>query len=140
MLWDAVRPLALLFRRPEDSKRKWVDMVRDIPNRFEGYVQGAAKVSVRNVLGGKGVVGSSLSTGLSTLIAPRIIAPIVPWATWELFVGMFFRCNHLLYCALEFLGYFQVVVIEFLKLPLVFDLIGEVIYHLPVCDIIDLGL
>jgi hypothetical protein len=90
------------------------------------------------VHGGKGVVGSSLFAGLSTLIAPRIIAPIVPWATWESFVGMFFRCNHLLYCALEFLDGFWVVT-EFLKPPLVFDPIGEVIYHLPVCDIIDLG-
>jgi hypothetical protein len=51
MLWDAVRPLALLFRRPEDGKRRWVDIVRDIPNCFEGYVQGATKVYIRNVLG-----------------------------------------------------------------------------------------
>jgi hypothetical protein len=45
-----VKPLALLFRRPEDSERRWVDIVRDIPNRFKGCVQGATKVCVRNVL------------------------------------------------------------------------------------------
>jgi hypothetical protein len=41
----------LLFRRPEDSERRWVDIVRDIPNRFESYVQGATKIYIRNVLG-----------------------------------------------------------------------------------------
>jgi hypothetical protein len=51
MLWDAMKPLALLFRRPEDGERRWVDIVRDIPNCFESYVQGVAKICIRNVLG-----------------------------------------------------------------------------------------
>jgi hypothetical protein len=50
MLCDAVKPLALLFHRPEDGERRWVDIVRDIPNRFESYVQGATKICIRNVL------------------------------------------------------------------------------------------
>jgi hypothetical protein len=37
-LWDVVRPLTLLFHMPEDSESRWVDIVRDIPNCFEGYV------------------------------------------------------------------------------------------------------
>ena len=45
-LWEAMKPLALLFRRPEDGKRRWVDIVKEIPNRFESYVRGAAKVCV----------------------------------------------------------------------------------------------
>ena len=49
-LWEAVKPLALLFHKPEDGEKRWVDIVKDIPNRFEGYVHGAAKVYVRNVL------------------------------------------------------------------------------------------
>ena len=40
---------------------------------------------------------------------------------------------------LEFLSGLWIVVAEFFKLPLVFDPIGKVIYHLPVCDIEDLG-
>ena len=51
MLWEVVKPLALLFRRPKDGERRWVDIVKEIPNRFESYVHGAAKVYVRNVLG-----------------------------------------------------------------------------------------
>jgi hypothetical protein len=89
--------------------------------------------------GGKGVVWSSLSAGLATLIAPRIIAPIILRAAWESFVSTLFRCNHLLYCMLEFLSDFWVVITKFFELPLIFDPIGEVIYHLSVCDIIDLG-
>jgi hypothetical protein len=54
-------------------------------------------------------------------------------------VSTLLRCNHLLYYALEFLGSFWVVVTEFFKLPLVFDSVDEVIYHLPIYDIIDLG-
>ena len=50
-LWEAVMPLALLFRRPEDGEKRWVDIVKEIPNCFESYVRGAAKVCVRNVLG-----------------------------------------------------------------------------------------
>ena len=46
-----MKPLALLFRKPEDGEKRWVDIVKDIPNHFEGYVRGAAKVCVRNVLG-----------------------------------------------------------------------------------------
>ena len=46
-----MKPLALLFRKPEDGERRWVDIVKDIPNSFESYVRGAAKVCVRNVLG-----------------------------------------------------------------------------------------
>jgi hypothetical protein len=78
-------------------------------------------------------------SGLSTLIAPRIIAPIILRAAWESFVSTLFRCNHLLYCTFEFLSGFRVVITKFFKLPLVFDPVGEVIYHLPICDIIDLG-
>ena len=51
MLWEAMKPIALLFCKPEDGKRRWVDIVKDIPNRFESYVHRAAKVCVRNVLG-----------------------------------------------------------------------------------------
>jgi len=50
-LWEAMKPLALLFRRPEDSEKRWAHIVKDIPNRFESYVHRAAKVCVRNVLG-----------------------------------------------------------------------------------------
>jgi hypothetical protein len=91
------------------------------------------------VHGGKGVVGSSLSARLSTLIASRIIAPIILRAVWESFMGTLFKCNNLLYCTLKFLSCFRVVITEFFKLPLVFDLVGEVFYHLPVYDIVDLG-
>jgi hypothetical protein len=91
------------------------------------------------VYGGKGVVGSSISARLSTLVAPRVIAPIVLRAVWESFASMLFRCNHLLYCTLEFFGGFRVVVTEFFKLPLVFDPVGEVIYHLPIYNIINMG-
>jgi hypothetical protein len=45
-----MKPLSLLFRRPEDGERRWMDIVKDIPNRFESYVQGATKIYVRNVL------------------------------------------------------------------------------------------
>jgi len=51
MLWEAMKPLALLFHRPEDSEKRWVDIVKEIPNHFESYVRGAAKVYIRNVLG-----------------------------------------------------------------------------------------
>ena len=57
----------------------------------------------------------------------------------ESFASTLFRCNHLLYCTLKFHGSLWIIVVEFFKLPLVFDPIGEVIYHLPVCDIEDLG-
>ena len=46
-----MKPLALLFCKPEDNEKRWVDIVKDIPNRFESYVRGATKVCVRNVLG-----------------------------------------------------------------------------------------
>ena len=46
-----MKPLALLFCTPEDGKRRWVDIVKQIPSRFEGYVQGATKVYIWNVLG-----------------------------------------------------------------------------------------
>ena len=36
-LWDAMKPVALLLHRLEDSERKWVDIVKEIPNRFESY-------------------------------------------------------------------------------------------------------
>jgi len=49
-LWEAVKPRALLFHKPEDGENRWVDIVKDIPNRFKGYVRGATKVYVRNVL------------------------------------------------------------------------------------------
>ena len=88
--------------------------------------------------GSKGVVGSSLSIGLSTLIASRVVT-FVLLATWKSFMSTLFKCNHLLYCMLKFLGGFWIIVVEFFKLPLVFDPVGEVIYHLPVCDIEDLG-
>ena len=52
---------------------------------------------------------------------------------------MFFRCNHLLYFSLEVFSDLWVIIIEFFKLPLVLDPIGEVLDHLSVCDIIDLG-
>jgi hypothetical protein len=51
--------------------------------------------------GGKGVVGSSLSARLSTLIAPRVVASVVLLSTWESLVSTFFSCNHLLYYMLE---------------------------------------
>ena len=50
-LWEAMKPLALLFHTPEDGERKWVYIVKQIPSRFEGYVHGATKVYVHNVLG-----------------------------------------------------------------------------------------
>ena len=50
MLWEAMKPLALLFRKLEDGEKRWVDIVKDIPNRFESYVSRATKVCVRNVL------------------------------------------------------------------------------------------
>jgi hypothetical protein len=37
-LWESVKPLALLFHTPEDGERRWVDIVKQIPSRFEGYV------------------------------------------------------------------------------------------------------
>ena len=46
-----MKPLALLFRRLEDDEKRWVEIVKEIPNRFESYVHGATKVCVRNVLG-----------------------------------------------------------------------------------------
>jgi len=51
MLWEAMKPLALLFRKPEDGEKRWVDIVKDIPNHFENYVHGATKVCVQNLLG-----------------------------------------------------------------------------------------
>ena len=45
-LWEAMKPLALLFLWPEDDENRWVDIVKDISNRFESYVRGAAKVCV----------------------------------------------------------------------------------------------
>ena len=33
-LWEAVKPLTLLFCKLEDGKKRWVDIVKDIPNRF----------------------------------------------------------------------------------------------------------
>ena len=51
MLWEAVKPLALLFRKPENGERRWVDIVKDIPNCFKSYVHRAAKFCVWNVLG-----------------------------------------------------------------------------------------
>ena len=50
-LWEAMKPLALHFHRPKDSEKRWVDIVKEMPNCFESYVCGAAKVCVRNVLG-----------------------------------------------------------------------------------------
>ena len=46
-----MKPLALLFRRLEDSEKRGVDIVKEIPNNFESYVRGATKVCVWNVLG-----------------------------------------------------------------------------------------
>ena len=40
---------------------------------------------------------------------------------------------------LKFLDRLWIIVVEFFKLPLVFDPIGKVIYHFPIYDIIDLG-
>ena len=51
MIWEAVKPLALLFRRAEDGEKRWVDILKDIPNHFESYIRRATKVCVRNVLG-----------------------------------------------------------------------------------------
>ena len=45
-LWEAMKPLALLFHRLEDGEKRWVDIVKEIPNRFESYVHGATKVCV----------------------------------------------------------------------------------------------
>ena len=44
-----------------------------------------------------------------------------------------------MYCMLKFLDSLWIIIAELFKLPLVFDPIGEVIYHLPICDIKDLG-
>ena len=44
--WEVMKPLTLLFRRPEDGEKRWVDIVKDIPNHFKSYVHGAAKVYV----------------------------------------------------------------------------------------------
>ena len=87
---------------------------------------------------GKCVVGSSLSAKLSTLIAFGVIT-FVLLAAWESFVSMLFRCNHLMYCMLKFFGGLWIIDAEFFKLPLEFDPIGEVIYHLPIYDTIDMG-
>ena len=38
-LWEAMKPLALLFRRLEDNERRCVDIVKEIPNHFESYVK-----------------------------------------------------------------------------------------------------
>ena len=46
-----MKPLALLLRRLEEFEKRWVDIVKEIPNHFESYVRGAAKVYIRNVLG-----------------------------------------------------------------------------------------
>jgi len=46
-----MKPLTLLFRRPEDGEKRWVGIVKKIPNCFESYVRGATKVYVHNVLG-----------------------------------------------------------------------------------------
>ena len=35
---------------PEDGDRRWVDIVKQIPSQFEGYVQGATKVCIWSVL------------------------------------------------------------------------------------------
>ena len=51
MLQEVVKQLTLLFRRPEDGEKRWLDIVKDIPNCFESYVCGAANVCIRNVLG-----------------------------------------------------------------------------------------
>ena len=51
VLWEAMKLLALLFCRLEDGERRWVDIVKEIPNRFESYVHGATKVCIQNVLG-----------------------------------------------------------------------------------------
>ena len=50
-LWKAMKPLALLFCWLEDGEKRWVDIVKEIPNCFESYVRGATKVYVWNVLG-----------------------------------------------------------------------------------------
>ena len=46
-----MKTLTLLFYTLEDNNRRWVDIVKQIPSQFEGYVQGAAKVYVRSILG-----------------------------------------------------------------------------------------
>ena len=58
---------------------------------------------------------------------------------WESFASTFFKCNHLLYCTLEFFGGLWIIIAKLFKLPLVFDPIGEVTYHLSFYDIKDLG-
>ena len=50
-LGEVVKPFALLFYTPKDGERRWVDIVKQIPSRFEGYVHGNTKVCVWNVLG-----------------------------------------------------------------------------------------
>ena len=46
-----MKTLTLLFYTLEDNNRRWVDIVKQIPSRFECYVQGDAKVCVRSILG-----------------------------------------------------------------------------------------
>ena len=50
VLWEAMKLLALLFCRLEDGEKRWVDIVKEIPNYFESYVRGTAKVYIQNVL------------------------------------------------------------------------------------------
>ena len=80
-----------------------------------------------------------LYIGLSTLIAPRVIAFVVLLTMWESLASMLFRCNHLMYHMLEILGSLWVIITEFVKLPLILDPVGKVLDHLSIYDTIDLG-
>ena len=82
---------------------------------------------------GRQVLLGGIRLGGSTTIT------FVLWAAWESFASTFFRCTYLLYCMLEFFGVLWIIIVELFKLSLVFDPIDEVIYHLLVCDIKDLG-
>ena len=60
-LWDTIKPLVDLFCKPEDAgAKRWVDVIKDIPNRFKGYVRGATMVCVQNVLGTLRVLYSTM--------------------------------------------------------------------------------
>lgn len=43
-LWNMIKQIAILIKRPEDAGTTWGDLLPRIPERFKQYVQDAAKV------------------------------------------------------------------------------------------------